>query len=236
MQKNNYSKDEINLGELFDTLWLQKKLIIVITVTITILTGIYVSNKSSTYEATALIKTGNYQNSQLQKLPELLRELNFLFVYDKSRTPYINSIFNRDFKAKTMFEIKAEALSKELAVDNIRQVVSYMQSNDVNNFNRILSMKNKKISLIDELINLIKNKHPKDDHQEIAVLNDKKLSLMVTDKNSLKTAKIVGKIIIRNKPTKSKKIRMIVVAFIIGFFLSIFLILIANTFKSKKIN
>ena len=135
-----------------------------------------------------------------------------------------------------MFQIKAEALSKELAVDNIRQVVSYMQSNDVNNFNRILSMKNKKISLIDELISLIKNKHPKDDHEEIAALNDKKLSLMVTDKNSLKTAKIVGKIIIRNKPTKSKKIRMIVVAFIIGFFLSIFLILIANTFKSKKIN
>jgi LPS O-antigen subunit length determinant protein (WzzB/FepE family) len=88
-EQNHYQEDEIDLKELFKTLWLKKNLIISITTAITILAGVYAFNKTPIYQATALVEIGSYKfhnavsiNNKKIKIDDpgdLAKKLNLLF-------------------------------------------------------------------------------------------------------------------------------------------------------------
>jgi LPS O-antigen subunit length determinant protein (WzzB/FepE family) len=136
-EKNYYQEDEIDLKELFNTLWLKKNLIIGITASITILAGIYAFNKTPIYEATALVEIGNYKlhntNNKvfLESASELSQKLNYLYI-----KPFEKSVIVRDSKVvsistpkkiKHFIEIRAEATSNQLATDEINKVIKHIQ-------------------------------------------------------------------------------------------------------------
>jgi len=139
-EQNHYQEDEIDLRGLFNTLWSRKILIINITSTITILAAIYAFTKTPIYEATALVEVGNYklQNSNsnsnrkfIDSSPELSKKLNYLYIkpFEKSnigRDSKIVSI-STPKKIKNFIEIRSEAISNQLAAEEINRIIKHIQ-------------------------------------------------------------------------------------------------------------
>ena len=177
-------EDNIDLRELFLTLKKNIKLIVAITLTITILATIYVFIKTPIYEASAIIEIGNYKldsnnnnnnnnNKVLLANPyQLSKELNIIFIdmhkNDKDVPAKIISI-TVPKKQKNFIEIKAEGLSNRLASKEIDKVVKYVQAKhkkilddvskrrqfEITNIERkIKNIQNKKIALLDTKIKL----------------------------------------------------------------------------------
>jgi uncharacterized protein involved in exopolysaccharide biosynthesis len=164
--QNSYQEDEIDLKELFNTLWFKKNLIIAITAAITILAGIYAFNKTPIYEATALVEIGNYKNNNnnnvlVDSVPELVKKLNLLFIdllkNEKDRKATITSI--SIVKGTSNFiNIKSESTSNKLASNEINKIVTYMQSKHRAELENIIGNRKSKITSIDRQISTIKNK------------------------------------------------------------------------------
>ena len=62
-EQNYYQEDEIDLKQLFKTLWDKKALISTITLLITLIAGVYAFNKTPIYGATALVEIGKGQDN-----------------------------------------------------------------------------------------------------------------------------------------------------------------------------
>ena len=312
MKENNHSntqyiqEDEIDLRELFRTIMDSKKLIILITSVITILAVIYAYTATPLYEAKALIEIGNYKvnnnnNSTnnkilLNKPAQLSKKLNVIFIdiykNDKDKKSEVISILVPK-KSKEFLEIKALAISNELAIKEINLVLSHIQEKDkiilldvknrrevkINNINsQISNIQEKQVQLFDKKIKLqveqlvkfkkqlndikqniklIQKKQPvltalqlmeKRDltrsiltlEMNIIELQNKKEKLTTMKINNLiekrnllksmllpynyKNSKIVGKILTNDYSIKPKKKLIVIVAFITGLILSIFLV------------
>jgi capsular polysaccharide biosynthesis protein len=202
-EQNYYQEDEIGLKELFKILWLKKNLIISVTATITILAGIYAFNKTPIYEATALIEIGNYKlhnnnnnnnnnKASLDSATELVKKLHILFIdivkNEKDREFEITSISSlRKKKVDYFIEIKAEAISNEIASREILKVVSYIQNKHEKILIDVKNRRELEINNIDTKINNIKNKEIKLLSKKINIqqknLNDYKLQLNTISKN-----------------------------------------------------
>jgi len=267
-EQNYYQEDEIDLKELFKILWDKKNFIISITAIITILAGIYAFNKTPIYEATALIEIGNYNNINynnnnkvlVDSVPELVKKLNLLFIdllkNEKDRKATITSISTTK-GVSGFLDIKSEASSNELAVNEINKVVSYIQNKHQTELENILNNRKSRITSLERQINTIKNKQlallsNKDDLNEnqalfnnlqfISMINDEQTIELINEKSALdvllnkrnyNNSKVVGRIATNNHPIKPKKKLIIAVAFIAGFILSIFLVFIMNAFRKE---
>ena len=315
---NNYiEEDEIDLRELFKTIGNSKTLIISLTMAITILATIYAFTKTPIYEAKTLIEIGNYKldsnsnsnsNSKvlLNNPSQLAQKLNIIFIDTlvniKDKKSEIVSITTPK-KSTQFLEIKAEAISNELAIKEIENVLKYIQKKDnvilldvknrreveIKNIDaKIKSINEKQIILITNKIKLkinsksiykkqlrqIKNTIKRIEKKsptlaalqimqqttilntitnlEIDILDLKntretlettEISTLIEQKNLLlsmlqpynyKNSQIVGKILINDFPAKPKKKLIIVVAFITGLILSIFLVFFLNFIHSMK--
>ena len=314
-EQNYYQEDEIDLKELFGILWAKKILIISITMLITVLAGIYAFNKTPIYEATALVEIGHYKNNNnnnnnnnvlVDSVPELVKKLNLLFIdllkNEKDKKATIISISTTK-GVSGFLDIKSEASSNELAINETNKVVSYIHNkhqtimNDVKNRRkleikniqtRIDNIKNKEIKLLIQKINAQQNNldeyriqlnkmivniedisktnpaltalklmEKRDISTFVAELNlqlmdmrDKKDTLETTTINDLierkklvesmllphnyKNSEVIGRVITNDYPIKPKKKLIVMVAFIAGFILSIFLVFIMNAFRKEE--
>jgi uncharacterized protein involved in exopolysaccharide biosynthesis len=190
-----YQEDEIDLKELFKTLWLKKNFILGITATITILAGVYAFNKTPIYQATAIVEIGNYKlynnnKVSLDSANELVKKLNILFIdifkNEKDRKFEITSISTLK-KVKNFVGIKAEAISNELASQAILKVVSHIKNNHQKILDDVRNKHKLKIKNIDIKISNIKNKEIKLLSEKINIqqtyLNDYQLQLNTIESN-----------------------------------------------------
>jgi LPS O-antigen subunit length determinant protein (WzzB/FepE family) len=325
LKENNHSntqyiqEDEIDLRELFRTIMDSKKLIILITSVITILAVIYAYTTTPLYEAKALVEIGNYKvnnnnnnnNSTnikilLNKPTQLSKRLNVIFIdihkNDKDKKSEVISILVPK-ESKEFLEIKALAISNELAIKEINLVLSHIQEKDktilldvknrrelkINNINsQISNIQEKQVELFDKNIKLqveqlVKFKEQLNDIKQnikwiqkkqpvlaalqlmgqsdltrsiltlemhIIELQNKKEKLTTMKINSLiekrnllqsmllphnyKTSKIVGKIITNDYSIKPKKKLIVIVAFITGLILSIFLVFFLSFLRNDE--
>ncbi len=183
-EQNYYQEDEIDLKELFGILWAKKILIISITLVFTLLAGIYAFNKTPIYEGTALVEIGNYKNNNnnnnnnnvlVDSVPKLVKKLNLLFIdllkNEKDKKATITSISTTK-GVSGFLDIKSEAASNELAINEVNKVVFYIQNkhqtimDDVKNRrkseirniqNKIDNITNKEIKLLVQKINAQQN-------------------------------------------------------------------------------
>ena len=162
-EQNHYQEDEIDLKELFKSLWLKKNFIIGVTTLITLLAGIYAFNKTPIYQVTALIEIGNYKlhnnnnnnnKAILDSASDLSKKLNILFIdmfkNEKDREFEITSI-STPKKVNNFIEIKAEAISNELASQEIITVVSYIENKHQNILNDVKNRRELEIKNIESL-------------------------------------------------------------------------------------
>jgi len=199
-EQNHYQEDEIDLKELFKSLWLKKNFIIGVTTVITLLAGIYAFNKTPIYQATALIEIGNYKlhnnnnnnnnKAILDSASDLSKKLNILFIdmfkNEKDREFEITSI-STPKKVNNFIEIKAEAISNELASQEIITIVSYIENKHQNILNDVKNRRELEIKNIETKINNIKNKEIKLLSEKIRIqqanLNNYKQQLETIGKN-----------------------------------------------------
>jgi len=180
LDKNNnqperyIEEDEIDLRELFLTLWKKKVFIVGFTLIITILGVIYSYTKTPIYEAKALVEIGSYKlnnnNTELiDNASQLSKRLNVLYIdmlkNQKDRISEIDSI-SVPKKQNNFLEIQSSGISNQEAIKEINKVIEFIKSNHIKTMDDIKQRRELEIKNIDSKISKIKNK-------DIKLLNDK---------------------------------------------------------------
>ncbi|RBQ29254.1 Wzz/FepE/Etk N-terminal domain-containing protein [Aliarcobacter vitoriensis] len=137
MQNEKYiQEDEIDLIELFKTIWNKKIFIVIFTSIITILSIIYVSLKTPIYEVTALVEIGTYkteanQDITIDNVDNLSKKLSTIFIDLRK------NIVDKEFEItkittlkgmKNFIEISSEASSNTDAIEGLNEVIEYIRS------------------------------------------------------------------------------------------------------------
>lgn len=137
MQNQKYlQEDEIDLKELFKTLWSYKKFILIFTFIVTVLSIIYVSLKTPTYQVTALVELGSYKTESDQDViidnaDNLSKKLTTIFIDLRK------NVENKDFEItkivtvkgmKNFIEISSEASSNTQAIEGLNEVIEHIKS------------------------------------------------------------------------------------------------------------
>lgn len=179
--KEQIIEDEIDLRELFRTIWEKKIFILLFTSIVTLISIIYVSIKTTTYEVKALIEIGSYKseniNSQgvslvqtlnLDEANNLSKILSTIFIDIRKNTQdkefdVVNISVPKGMK--NFIEVSVEAKSNDLAVKGLNEVVDYVKTehkkilNDVKEKNE-LELKNIQFNISnienDKIININK--------------------------------------------------------------------------------
>ncbi|MCT7626096.1 Wzz/FepE/Etk N-terminal domain-containing protein [Aliarcobacter butzleri] len=133
MQNQKYlQEDEIDLKELFKTIWSYKKFILIFTFIVTVLSIIYVSLKTPVYEVKSVIKIGSIADVPLENSNILEKNIRVIFGLDNNSFSIkedegivtgINIIKN----ATSLLEVTTEAFTNEKAILKQHEVLEYLQ-------------------------------------------------------------------------------------------------------------
>jgi len=143
-EKRYIEEDEIDLRELFQTLWNKKVFIGVFTFIVTVFAIVYAYMKTPIYETRAVVEIGNYHlynNSQdgssqnitksLDNSADLVKKLNILYIdmfkNVQEKESQITSI-TIPKGSKEFIEIKSEGISNEVAENEITKVIKYIKT------------------------------------------------------------------------------------------------------------
>ena len=230
MEENRrYMKeDEIDLRELFNTIIKRKKFIILFTGIVTTLAIIWAFLKTPVYEAKAFVEVGSIDNSAIENPANLVKRLQIVYL-DNVQKKQITSVTKvaKVQKAVNLIEINTQSTSNEKAVNKLNEIIDEIKTahkakmdNYIGFINeKINNLKAQRVSLEDEYNKFEDGLTIK--YNLATKINE--LSLKISS-NNIKQTQIVGKIIINDYPIKPKKKLIVVVAFITGFILSIFLV------------
>lgn len=177
MQEQKYiQEDEIDLREIFKSIFERKYFILIFTLIITILAIIYVNIKTPIYEAKAVIEIGSYKTESdevrvVDNLNEFSKKLSTIFIdLRKDDIEKESEITNISISKgmKNYIEISSQAISNDLALKEIEAVLSFTKDEHGKFLNDIKEKNKIQISNID---NSVKNL------QEQIVNIDRKIEL-----------------------------------------------------------
>jgi uncharacterized protein involved in exopolysaccharide biosynthesis len=167
MQENKpLEEDEIDLKELFKTIWAKKIFIVIFTLVVTILAGFYAYSKTPIYEAKALVEIGEYKINNTSKnfvddASNLEKKLSTLFVdMEKNLKDKTSQISNISVVKglKNFLEIKSESTSNEEAKNEILKVLTFVQNEHEKILDDVKKQKEMELRNIDLQISDIKSK------------------------------------------------------------------------------
>jgi LPS O-antigen subunit length determinant protein (WzzB/FepE family) len=170
-------EDEIDLRELFMSVWAKRWFVFVFTCVITVVAVVYALLKTPIYEANALIEIGNYKldnnnnnnRTFLDNASQLSQKLNVLFIdlYKNAKDVDAKILsINMPKKQDGFLEVKAEGVSNETAIQEIQKVIAYIKTEHQKILDDVKQRRELEINNIDLKIENIKNK-------EIVLLNEK---------------------------------------------------------------
>ena len=231
MQGNRcIQEDEIDLKELFKTIWAKKIFIVIFTLVVTILAGFYAYSKTPIYEAKALLEIGEYKKNPVDDAVALEKKLSTIFIdMEKNLKNKTSEISNISVVKglKNFLEIKSESTSNEEAKNEILKVLTFVQNEhekilddvkkqkemELRNIDlQISDIKSKSVALIDKKIeNNIKNlksleeqlKQVDENLKKIDSLNPSLAALKLMEKRDITNS--INTITIQNFELESKK-------------------------------
>ena len=231
MQENKpLEEDEIDLKELFKTIWAKKIFIVIFTLVVTILAGFYAYSKTPIYEAKALLEIGEYKKNPVDDAVALEKKLSTIFIdMEKNLKDKTSEISNISVVKglKNFLEIKSESTSNEEAKNEILKVLTFVQNEhekilddvkkqkemELRNIDlQISDIKSKSVALIDKKIeNNIKNlksleeqlKQVDENLKKIDSLNPSLAALKLMEKRDITNS--INTITIQNFELESKK-------------------------------
>ena len=167
MQENKpLEEDEIDLKELFKTIWAKKIFIVIFTLVVTILAGFYAYSKTPIYEAKALLEIGEYKINNTTKnsvddASTLEKKLSTIFIdMEKNLKDKTSEISNISVVKglKNFLEIKSESTSNEEAKNEILKVLTFVQNEHEKILDDVKKQKEMELRNIDLQISDIKSK------------------------------------------------------------------------------
>ena len=166
MQEKYLQEDEIDLRELFKTIWDKKVFIVIFTLVITILAAIYAYNKTPIYEAKALVEIGEYKlnsttKNSIDDATALEKKLTTIYVdMEKNLKDKTSEISNIAIVKglKNFLEIKSEATSNEDAKNEILKVLTFVQGEHEKILDDVKKQKEMELRNIDLQISDIKSR------------------------------------------------------------------------------
>jgi LPS O-antigen subunit length determinant protein (WzzB/FepE family) len=185
-EKNYIAEDEIDLRELFKTIWDKKVFIGLFTFFVTLLSIVYVFIKNPTpiYKGSLLVEIGEIKTDNGMVLLEHVMNLKYIVEKDFSTNISIPSGSNK------LLQIEVQNTSKDKIRNEIEKI-----------YTKLLDIQREKLKFYKEYI----------------------------------PTKKIGDIAINNEPiNKPKKRLIVVVSFVTGFILSIFLVFFIEFIKSFK--
>jgi len=261
---NNCDEDEIDLRELFQTIWKYKIFILVFTFIITISAGIYAFSKTPIYEVESFIQLGYNSNSNSNSNRLYFLNAQALVIYIQNKFDHSNDkiglpIVKVSIQKHTndILDLKIENTSNEKALKNLDEILQDIKSQEDKRLKSYIDYINTKISIlssqkkdliktITNLQNNLKNEKNPQIYQTLldsiakyknSLLN---INLQIADLKSKLSAvnitrsHIIGNIKESDYPIKPKKKLIVVVAFVTGFILSIFLVFFIEFIRSEK--
>ena len=169
MEEKVYVEEEIDLRDLFKTIWDRRIFILVFTAVLTILAIVYVIIKTPIYEAKALVEIGNYKSYQdgkaeqtiiLDDANELSKKLSMIFIdlkkNDKNKEFEITKIATSK-GMKNFIEISSESTSNNLATKGLNEIITYTQDIHSKLLTDVKEKNDLEIKNIDFLISNIQN-------------------------------------------------------------------------------
>ncbi len=249
MQQNINSRsyveeDEIDLRELFLTIWERKFFILIFTTIVTIAGVVFVFSQKPIYEVKGFVEIGlinnsNYSNSSkaIENPNNVVKKLEVLYqnFYDKEQLPRLEKV-SVVKKAQNLIELSVYADSNtegkqklENILNNIKAIHNKIILNYINKIKiQINNLKKQKKALLDGKRFDGSEKIKFDIGREID-----SLELKISDYN-IKYTKLLGKMVMHKYPIKPQKKLIVAVVFITGLILSIFLVFFIQFIKSLK--
>ncbi|WP_418179275.1 GNVR domain-containing protein [Aliarcobacter lanthieri] len=134
MQDKYLQEDEIDLKELFQIIWKRKIFILVFTLIITFLFGVYVYKKIPIYEVKSFIEIGYINNEILEDINILEQKLKVIYSVDEPKRE--NDNFEKGIVTsikqikgvKNLLEIRTESYSNENALEKNKEVLRFIQN------------------------------------------------------------------------------------------------------------
>ena len=166
MQEKYLQEDEIDLRELFKTIWARRFFVITFTLVVTVLAAVYAYTKTPIYEAKALVEIGEYKlngttKNSIDNAVVLEKKLSTLFVdMEKNLKDKTSEISNIAIvKGLINFlEIKSEATSNEEAKNEILKVLTFVQGEHEKILDDVKKQKEMELRNIDLQISDIKSR------------------------------------------------------------------------------
>jgi LPS O-antigen subunit length determinant protein (WzzB/FepE family) len=212
LQKETYIEDEIDLKELFVTIWKRKIFIATFTLCVTLCAGIYAYTKTPIYEVKSYIELGFIDNKIIEEPAILEQKLKVVFGIDNNtmnnnpEKGIITSV-SQTKNIKNFLEIKTEAISNEIAIAKNKEVLTYTQNLYNPKIENSKSLINNEILNIERQIDFFEN-------EKIKMLNE---SIILSNSNLEKYNKEITELYKSNINTNDKTSSMIASVQIINY-------------------
>jgi uncharacterized protein involved in exopolysaccharide biosynthesis len=238
VQNNNLQEDEIDLKELFLTIWNYRKFIVVFTLIILIAGVIYSNNKKNIYEVKAVIEVGKFSNKNndyIENPQNLIKKLEIEYIENttKKQNTVISSVSLINL-TKNLIQITSQAETNNDAIVFLNEIVKKLVDKHkviIDGYRNLIleNIKNLKYQK-----DLLEKKNDKDFALKFDLISKiRNLELSITPYN-VKETKQIGDFIKNNEPIKPIRKLIITTSFLIGFILSIFLVFFIEFIKGLK--
>ena len=212
-ENDTYLEEEIDLRELFKIIWDRKVFIIVFTLVVTIIAGLYTYLKIPIFEVKSYVELGYINKEKIEDIDSLEQKLKVIFSVedmkfekDSFEKGIVTSI--KQVKAvKNFLEIKTEALSNEAATAKNKEVLKFIQElssekikeqeilfeNTILNTQREIDfINNIEMKNISSQIEILKEQEIKSIDREIEIIKNQNIKNIDKRINLLKTQNIVN--------------------------------------------
>ena len=127
-EKNCIQEDEIDLRELFNTLYQYKVFIISFTIFITLIAAIYAYTKTPIYEVKSNVQIGYIGNNLIDDSAIIVKKLNIIFNIDdkpQTKNKFISEVssITTNKKLNNFIEIKTQAITNDDSLKKNKEVV-----------------------------------------------------------------------------------------------------------------
>ena len=237
-------EDEIDLRELFLTIWRKKVFIVLLTFIVTILASIYAFMKTPIYEVKVVIEVGSFNsnsNSNSNYIENPLNLIKKLLILNKENIKGIqdSNIENITLVKSTpnLIELSATSASNENGIKLLNKIVADVKEEHLSKIDSYKSLIVDNINNLKSQIKLLEDDKNKFDgslavkFELVSKINDLELQISL---HNIQNTKLIGDIITNEYPIKPKKKLIVAVSFVTGFILSIFLVFFMEFIRSFK--
>ena len=232
-------EDEIDLKELFQTIWNKIFFILAFTFVVSIVAVVYAYMKTPIYEAKAFVEIGTIKNNKAIENPNnLVQKLEIIYMNNlseeqKTRISKVVVLKN----TVNFIEINVQSVSNEEAVLMLNKIINDIKKEHTLEIENYIALINKNITNLKEQRKELEDDKNKFDGSMLAKYNIgskvNELSLQLSSNNIIET-QLIGDIITNDYPIKPKKKLIVLVAFVTGLILSIFIVFFMQFIQGIK--